>query len=94
MVLENDSTLDLVGMEAGRGARVNPWHVDRDQACGVGFRPPALLAVGGRGHDARTARPSEKAGKGILWLPPLARTISRGAMILSMASLATCVFGP
>ena len=33
----------------------------------------------------------ETAG-GIFWLPPLAKTISRGAMILSMASLATCVF--
>jgi hypothetical protein len=35
----------------------------------------------------------ETAG-GIFWLPPLANTISRVAMILSMASLATCVFGP
>jgi hypothetical protein len=43
------------------------------------------------GQIFQTARDT---GKGIFWLPPLARTISQGAMILSMASLATCVFGP
>jgi hypothetical protein len=42
------------------------------------------------GHIYKTTR---ETGKGIFWLPPLARTISRGAMILSTASLATCVFG-
>jgi hypothetical protein len=43
------------------------------------------------GQIYKTTR--ETAG-GIFWLPPLAKTISRGAMILSVASLATCVFGP
>jgi hypothetical protein len=43
------------------------------------------------GQIHKTTR--ETAG-GIFWLPPLAKTISRGAMILSAASLATCVFGP
>jgi hypothetical protein len=37
---ENDSLLYLVEVEADPGARVNRWHADRDQTCGVGFRPP------------------------------------------------------
>jgi hypothetical protein len=48
MVLENDSMLDRVDMEAGRGARVNPWHADRDQACGVGAPLPQGCGNGRR----------------------------------------------
>jgi hypothetical protein len=33
-------------------------------------------------------------GGGVFWLPPLAKTISRGALILSVASVATYSFGP
>ena len=33
-------------------------------------------------------------GRGGFWLPPLAKTISRGALILSVVSVATCSFGP
>jgi hypothetical protein len=50
---------------------VNPWHADRDQACGAGFRPPRPLAArmrqrlksGRRGRLARlTHRRRARAG--------------------------------
>jgi hypothetical protein len=36
--VENDSSLNLVEVEAGRGARVNPWHAVCNVEGGVGFR--------------------------------------------------------
>jgi hypothetical protein len=59
MVLENDSMLDLVDMEAGRGARVNPWHADRDQACRVGFRPRPLCLGRHNGRRPEGSHASE-----------------------------------
>jgi hypothetical protein len=44
---------NLVKVEAGRGARVNPWHVGCDQDSEVGFRSPRPLLPQGCGNGRR-----------------------------------------
>jgi hypothetical protein len=62
-VLENDSMLDLVGMEAGRGARVTPWHgaCNLDGGEDFRFRPPAPSRGVGRVWGCRGEGRAERA---------------------------------